>query len=242
VADALGWYAGDVPSTWHAVGALGPAGAALLTSRIVGGADGLRAWLASAGRWRIPAPWWFITVGSPLALLSIALVAGRIATGGWGEGQALSEVASHPIWWIDLAIASVAYGFGEELGWRGFLLPHLMKRRTALVATLVTAVVWAAWHAPFFAYRFDFAGPVPLVGFFIAMFAGACWLTFLFLSTGGSVPAVAVWHLMWNAANMIAAPLSAVVVGVLNGAMMILGFGVLMLFGSGLKWRRVRCP
>lgn len=240
VASALGWYEGEVPAAWHAVGALGPVGAAYLTARIMGGRPGVRAWLGTVTRWRIPLGWWVVAAGSPLALLAIAAGAARLMTGEWGDGQALEAIASNPDWWIDMAVASVAYGLGEEPGWRGFLLPRLMRRRSALAATLLTALIWATWHTPFFMYRYDFGGPVTLIGFFIAMAAGACWLTFLYLSTGGSVPAVATWHVVWNVVNMVAAQMSDTVVGLLNGAMMALGFGVLLIFRSRLQLQSTR--
>jgi len=36
----------------------------------------------------------------------------------------------------------------EEFGWRGFMLPRLLKRGSALKAALIVGVVWALWHAP----------------------------------------------------------------------------------------------
>jgi membrane protease YdiL (CAAX protease family) len=37
---------------------------------------------------------------------------------------------------------------GEELGWRGWLLPTLLKRTSRLHAALAVAGVWGLWHAP----------------------------------------------------------------------------------------------
>lgn len=37
---------------------------------------------------------------------------------------------------------------GEELGWRGWLLPRLVERTNRLKATLVTAGLWGIWHGP----------------------------------------------------------------------------------------------
>ena len=36
----------------------------------------------------------------------------------------------------------------EEFGWRGFMLPRLLKQGSALRAALLVGVVWALWHAP----------------------------------------------------------------------------------------------
>jgi hypothetical protein len=38
-------------------------------------------------------------------------------------------------------------GLMEEIGWRGFLLPHLLKRYSPLKATLLLGLIWGlVWH------------------------------------------------------------------------------------------------
>jgi membrane protease YdiL (CAAX protease family) len=37
---------------------------------------------------------------------------------------------------------------GEEFGWRGFYLPRLQVRHTALGSSLIIAVAWGLWHFP----------------------------------------------------------------------------------------------
>ncbi|MBL8079926.1 MAG: CPBP family intramembrane metalloprotease [Anaerolineales bacterium] len=39
-------------------------------------------------------------------------------------------------------------GFGEEFGWRGYMLRHLVKRYSTRKAVLVHAFIWWAWHLP----------------------------------------------------------------------------------------------
>jgi len=53
-------------------------------------------------------------------------------------------------------------GLGEELGWRGYLLPRLMplgKRK----AYLLLGVIWGLWHAPLVAVGFNYPG-FPILG------------------------------------------------------------------------------
>ena len=38
--------------------------------------------------------------------------------------------------------------FGEEWGWRGYLLPKLLKRMGILPMMLVSGVIWGLWHLP----------------------------------------------------------------------------------------------
>jgi uncharacterized protein len=37
---------------------------------------------------------------------------------------------------------------GEELGWRGLLVPELAKRFSFTATALISGVIWAAWHVP----------------------------------------------------------------------------------------------
>ena len=40
-------------------------------------------------------------------------------------------------------------GINEESGWRGFLLPHLQKKHSVLVAAIIVWFFWALWHIPY---------------------------------------------------------------------------------------------
>lgn len=57
------------------------------------------------------------------------------------------------------------FGLGEELGWRGFLLPRLMLRLNGQPGGkwkvyLLLGVIWGLWHAPLVAVGFKYPSPV----------------------------------------------------------------------------------
>jgi hypothetical protein len=60
------------------------------------------------------------------------------------------------------ALISTLFAFGEELGWRGFLLPKLMPLGKPAAYTLM-ALVWSAWHWPLVLGGFTYPG-YPLLG------------------------------------------------------------------------------
>lgn len=39
---------------------------------------------------------------------------------------------------------------GEELGWRGFILPRLQNKFNPLLSSLILGIVWTCWHIPLF--------------------------------------------------------------------------------------------
>ena len=83
---------------------------------------------------------------------------------------------------------------GEEIGWRGFALPHLAKRVGWLQASLIIGLLWAIWHLPLFnmAGMPQYGSPfLPYIGYTIAL---SVILSVLTLSTGGSVVIATLFH------------------------------------------------
>lgn len=47
-----------------------------------------------------------------------------------------------------LVIRTIATSLGEEIGWRGFLVPALAERMTFLPMVLTSGLIWSVWHVP----------------------------------------------------------------------------------------------
>jgi len=147
---------------------------------------------------------WWTAIGflSPLLLVPVAAIAVFVAGSGWpawGEfGVSSRAPGLGPF--ACLLLMTVSYGIGEEMGWRGFLLPRLQAQRTALFATVMLTIIWAGWHLPAFWFREGYVdmGLVGLIGFAVGLFAGAIILTALYNASRGSVLVVALWHGCWN--------------------------------------------
>jgi uncharacterized protein len=45
-------------------------------------------------------------------------------------------------------VRAMSSGLGEEIGWRGFLVPELYKNYGFTAASLISGAVWAVWHYP----------------------------------------------------------------------------------------------
>ncbi len=189
---ALGWTTVQGPRYLHLIGGLGPAVAAVIVCAAAGD-GGARRLLASITR---VDRWVAIAIAGPLALylaaaLGVTLLGGRVeleATGTSTEFPALGLLGG--------ALANIVfYGLGEEIGWRGFALPQLQRTMSATRASLVIAVLWAAWHLPLFAFSGMAAmGPAAVIGWFGSIVAGSFLMTSLFNASGGNILAVAVFH------------------------------------------------
>lgn len=59
-------------------------------------------------------------------------------------------------------VYSVATAAGEELGWRGFLVPELARMLSFTPAAALSGLVWAMWHYPIFWLLFPPEKGVPV--------------------------------------------------------------------------------
>jgi uncharacterized protein len=187
----------------HFPGLLGPALAAVLVTAATQGRSGVGELLRRMGRWRIGRSGWLLAT-SPLALGAVAVLVVGLAGQGWPRPAELGYYSGLPsigilvVWLLVL----VGNGWGEETGWRGSAQEQLQRRRGALAATLVVAVLWAAWHAPMFAVldSYQSLGVVAVPGFFLGLTCGAVVLTWVYNRCGHSILAAAVWHGCYNLA------------------------------------------
>ena len=57
-------------------------------------------------------------------------------------------------------ISDCATTMGEEIGWRGFLVPELAKRHSFAGTAIISGLVWAVWHFPILLFA-DYHAPTP---------------------------------------------------------------------------------
>jgi uncharacterized protein len=87
---------------------------------------------------------------------------------------------------------------GEEIGWRGFALPHLQADRSALGASIVLGVVWGVWHLPLYLTGAD-SRPLSLFAAWVLITVAASVIyTSIYNGTGGSLLIVVLFHAASN--------------------------------------------
>ena len=128
----------------HALGALGPLAAAFLVSAAETGVAGPADLVRRMGLWRGRLVWVAVALLAPLALLMFAVVGASLVSGervsltGLGRSREFPQLSALGF----LAYNVVSFGYGEEVGWRGFALPRLQTRHSALVASLLLTLGW----------------------------------------------------------------------------------------------------
>ncbi len=89
--------------------------------------------------------------------------------------------------------------FGEEAGWRGFLLSSL-KGRNFYVASIIIGLVWGFWHAPVIIQGHNYPEHPQMGIFMMAVFTMLLTPIMVYLTMkSGSVIAAAVFHGTMNA-------------------------------------------
>lgn len=89
-----------------------------------------------------------------------------------------------PVYMVFLFIPVMIIGGGlEEIGWRGVLLPQLLKKVSLLKATLIISIIWALWHVPlWFIPGVSQYGSNYMV-FFLTVISSTFLLTTLYIKT-----------------------------------------------------------
>lgn len=98
--------------------------------------------------------------GLAMLLPTIPLVLGYLVAWGIGlVGIAHPDPTTSPYGGpVSLVLTMLFLALGEELGWRGFLLPRLAQMLPLKAALPLSGLVWALWHYGFFFWAGYHAG------------------------------------------------------------------------------------
>jgi uncharacterized protein len=136
-----------------------PAVAAMLTRKIHGQSLGTLGWRWGATRYQI------MSYLIPLAYATIAyglvwifrlggfydrqFVANMGQSFGLGALPARAAIALYFLFSATVGmVRSCSSALGEEIGWRGFLVPQLAKSHSYTVTALASGIIWSIWHYP----------------------------------------------------------------------------------------------
>ena len=166
----------------------------IVLTAIVLGRSALRKLLVRLLIWRVNPLWYLVMILGP-----VALAGGVVALNALLGGPALS--LGMPLLGVAVFLAFSIFpgsALGEEIGWRGYALPRLQARRSALSASLILAPVWALWHLPLWLTGEPGRTPTLYAAFVVSVVAMCVILTWVYNSTGGSLLMVVLIHATFN--------------------------------------------
>lgn len=166
-----------------------PSLAAIAITAWVSGRPGIKQLLIGQSSNKVSFGWVAIAIFSiPL----IAVIAIAVYSFFGGPPLALRSTTIFP-----QIILIFLISFGEEYGWRGFALPLLQEKFSALNASLILGLVWGIWHFPGYLIGVGVPLYMPFIMFLLWVIAATILMTWVHNHTQNVLMAV----LMHSAAN-----------------------------------------
>lgn len=132
-----------------------------------------------------------------------------------------------------------AFALGEELGWRGFLLPRLLPLGQT-PAMVLSGAIWGVWHIPVILQGHNYPaapgwGTLMMTGFTILFGVFLSWLYFETQSPWTPAFAHGTFNAVAGLSLLFVIPQNALWGGTVTSAtgLLVLGVLVLILYGSG---------
>jgi uncharacterized protein len=173
----------------------GPTFAALIITAALAGKTGIRTLLGRLLLWRVGWPWYAVAVFGSVILSAITIILYGLLS---GTPPVVPVVSVQMLITAPLLFLIGGLVNGEEIGWRGFALPRLLAKHSALTASLILGVFWALFHLPLFFTRGDSFASTPPLSFLIRMIGAAILFTWLYNNTSGSLLLAYVMHAASN--------------------------------------------
>ena len=175
------------------LGSLVPSAVAIVLIAVLHGKAGVKKVLRRLLMWRVGIRWYVAVV--LLSTLLFGAVGLSVLLGG--EAPAVAVTIPGAVFLLVFSIFPGSAG-GEEIGWRGFALPHLQTARSALAASLVLGVAWGVWHLPLFLIGTDNRPLSLFAPFALAVIVSSVFYTWMYNGTGGSLLIVVLFHAASN--------------------------------------------
>ena len=180
------------------LGSFGPSLSAVIIATLSGGRSGLANLLRPIRNWRFGIGWYlFILPGCVLLLLAGLWAYMRLGGPMLLPGAAVrDQLLLMPLYFVIVFV--IGGPLGEEIGWRGFLLPRLLKQGSPLRASLVVFLIWFAWHLPLFWLPGASQRGSSIGAYVVFIAAWSVLFTWVYIGTSGSLLSALLLHTSIN--------------------------------------------
>jgi len=187
--------------TFFFTGVYGPSISGILTTLIFDGFQGVLNLLKKLFIWNIPFKNYLYIILLPIFFVIMGIGLYNIFIGDIGSFDIMAFLSIPTILWASF----YAGPLGEELGWRGFLLPELQKKYTNLKSAILIGVIWFIWHIPLWWAPFgtlvsgESISFLSVTTYFLMLICLSIIITWLVINSKGSVLVAILFHLSINA-------------------------------------------
>lgn len=183
------------------VGVYGPTISAIVTTLIFDRFSDVLNLLKKLIIWKVPINNYLYIILLPLVFVIIGIGLYSLLIGEIGSFDKMAFLSIPTILWAGL----YAGPLGEELGWRGFLLPELQQRFSNLKSAIIIGLIWFIWHIPLWWAPFGtlVSGEpisfIPVLTYLTMIICLSIIITWLVINSKGSVLIAILFHLSINA-------------------------------------------
>ncbi len=179
--------------------------ASLIMTSLTLGKDGVRALLKRFLIWRVGWKWYLVAF---LLMPSMQIVSVLLSALVRQAPIDFSTVYAYKIFGPSVNLLALIVPFflfdaianGEEIAWRGYVLPRLQAKYSALASSLIVGVIWGLWHLPKYLSHWDTA---TFVFFMAGISARAVLYTWLYNNTKGSLLLTTLFHASGNTGGIL---------------------------------------
>ena len=176
------------------LGGASPTLAALITTRMQLGKNGPKFLFKQFGRKETPMKYFAIAVVLQFLIVisSVIMLSFRVGV-NYVNLLLLAE-------FIPILISTFLQNMWEEIGWRGYALPALQGKYSALYSSLIIGLFWAAWHWPHFLVKDSamLSNYGNFLIFTIMIIMGSIQHTWLYNSSKGNLTVSTLYHSSLN--------------------------------------------
>jgi membrane protease YdiL (CAAX protease family) len=187
----------------YLLGVFAPALVALVLTVRADGRAAVASLLHRTLVWSVGARWYLFAVGYFAAIKLAVAIVHHVITNEWPG-------FSQTPWFVMLLaiVVSAPVQAGEEIGWRGYLLPRLSTRVGLPVASIMVGAIWGCWHMPFFLIAGTDKSGQSFPAYVLGVMALSVAMAWLYWRTQGSLLLTMLMHAAVNNTNLVPTPLS----------------------------------
>ena len=206
-----------------------PGIAAIILTGIIAGKQGVGTLFRPLKIWRVNFGWYLVALLYQPLLFFFAKWIDSLFGNTYEVVPPLTSVEG-PIFFVGLAviISAIPGAFMEELGWRGFALPKLQYRNTALIASVILGLVWGAWHIPSILF-FGETNTLNIIWSVVNFIPVTILFTWLYNNTQGSLLLATLFHASTQYSNNFLGTVPTETANIINWLVIIV---ILFVFGT----------
>lgn len=173
---------------------LAPAILALLITGVSKGRSGICSLFKKVKYEQVYTKWYLFALFAPLFFCAISYAFFSLAE----YGSLSFPSFDRPLSFFIMECFIIAMGsYGEEIGWRGYLLPELRQKHSLFSSSLIVGVIWGIWHL-----RIGFGLPVFVIYLTMAIELSLIfsWLT---QKTGNNILSAIILHGSFNLCTLL---------------------------------------